>query len=86
MNKKLIKKFQNSSGVNHAKQGRKLIPKHAKGNPVNTNPLPKRPINTNPVPEVKPKKSKGLQIRPDFKNERPVPGMITFPVVGFKYN
>lgn len=37
---------------------KKLIPKHAKGNPVNNNPLPKRPINNNPVPEVKPKKRK----------------------------
>ena len=42
------------------KTGGRLIPKHAKGSPVNTNPLPKHPINTNPVPEVKPKKKKGL--------------------------
>ena len=41
------------------------------------------PINTNPIPEVKPKKSKGLQIRPDFKNARPVPGLLTNPrIVG----
>ena len=66
------------------KQGGRLIPKHSKGNPVNTNPLPKRPINTNPVPEVKPKKRKLIQIKPNFKNEIPTPGMITFPVVGFK--
>ena len=66
------------------KQGGRLIPKHSKGSPVNNNPLPKWPINTNPVPEVKPKKKKGLQIRSNFKNERPIPGMITFPVVGFK--
>lgn len=57
----------------------KLIPKHSKGNPVNNNPLPKRPINTNPIPEGKPKNSKGLQIRHDFKNERPVPGLLTSP-------
>ena len=66
------------------KSGGRLISKHAKGSPVNNNPLPKRPVNTNPVPEVKPKKRKGLQIRPDFKNERPVPGMLTIPVIGFK--
>ena len=75
---------RNDQDVYYAKQGEKLIPKHEKGSPVNTNPLPKHPINTNPVPEVKPKKKKGLQIRPNFKNERPTPGMITFPVVGFK--
>ena len=72
-----------SSNAEKRKQGGRLIPKHAKGNPVNTNPLPKMPINTNPVPEVKPKKKK-LQIRPNFKNERPTPEMITFPAVGFK--
>ena len=61
----------------------KLIPRHSKGNPVNNNPLPNRTINTNPVPELKPKKSKGLQIKPNFKNERPVPGLLTSPrVVG----
>lgn len=58
---------------------KKLIPKHSKGSPVNNNPLPKRPINTNPVPELKPKKSKRLQIRSDFKNERPVPGLLPRP-------
>ena len=57
----------------------KLIPRHSKGNPINTNPLPKSPINTNPVPEVKPKKRKGLQTKPNFKNERPVPGLLTNP-------
>jgi hypothetical protein len=30
---------------------KKLIPKHAKGNPVNNNPLPEKPINNNPVPK-----------------------------------
>ena len=57
----------------------KLIPKHFKGSPVNNNPLPKRPINTNPIPEEKPKSSKGLQMRPGFKNDRPVPGLLTSP-------
>ena len=42
---------------------KKLIPKHAKGNHVNTNPLPERPINTNPVPK-KDKKLENLDIRP----------------------
>lgn len=57
---------------------KKLILKHAKGSPVNTNPLPERPINNNPVP-----KKKKLQIRPNFKNERPVPGLLTSPrIVG----
>ena len=37
------------------------------------------PINTNPIPKLKPKKRKGLQIRPDFENERPVPGSLTRP-------
>ena len=54
------------------RSGGQVVPKHAKGNPINTNPLPEMPINTNPVPEVKPKKKK-LQIRPNFKNERPTP-------------
>lgn len=72
------------------KQGGRLIPKYARGSPVNNNPLPKDFVNNNPIPNQQinsplPKKKK-LQIRPDFKNERPTPGMITFPVVGFKQN
>lgn len=60
-----------------------LIPKHSKGSPVNNNPLPKMPVNNNPIPEAKPKKSKRLQIRPGFKNDRPVPGLLTRPgIVG----
>ena len=41
------------------------------------------PVNNNPIPEVKPKNSKRLQTRPNFKNERPVPGLLTSPrIVG----
>ena len=57
---------------------KKLIPKHQTGNKVdfiNTNPLPKPPLNNNPIP----KSRKRLQIKPDFKNERPVPGMLPNP-------
>ena len=62
------------------KTGGQLVPKHQTGNKfINTNPLPYQIVNNNPLP-----KKKKLQIRPDFKNERPVPGMITFPVIGFK--
>lgn len=50
----------------------KLIPKHAKGNPINTNPLPEIPINTNPVPKKEDKKIEILGIRP-------IPGFITWP-------
>lgn len=42
------------------KSGGRLISKHAKGNPVNTNPLPERPINTNPIPKKEDKKKKKL--------------------------
>ena len=36
----------------------KLIPKHATGNPINTNPLLEKPINTNLVPKKEDKKLK----------------------------
>ena len=39
---------------------KRLIPRHAKGSPVNTNPLPEMPINTNPVPKKENKKKKKL--------------------------
>lgn len=55
----------------------KLISKYDKGkDPINTNPLPAKPVNNNPLP-----KKKKIQIRPDFKNERPVPGLLTNPRV-----
>ena len=50
----------------------KLIPKHAKGNPVNTNSLPKIPVNTNPVPKKEDKKIENLGIMP-------TPGFMTWP-------
>lgn len=50
---------------------KKLIPRHAKGNPVNTNPLPEKPINNNSVPK-KDKKIENLGIRP-------TPGFVTWP-------
>lgn len=50
----------------------KLIPKHATGNPINTNPLLEKPINTNLVPKKEDKKLKNLGIRP-------TPGFITWP-------
>ena len=83
MNKKLIKKFQNSSGVNHAKQGRKLIPKHAKGSPVNTNPLPEIPINTKPVPKKEDKKNKLFEIDQRTIGNTP-PQYLTYPNVDGK--
>ena len=46
------------------KCGGRLIPKHAKGSPVNNNPLPKMPINTNPVPKKENKKLENPGIRP----------------------
>lgn len=58
--------------ANKKKCGGRLITKHAKGSPVNNNPLPERPINTNPIPEGKPKKRKRLQLRP-------TPDFITWP-------
>ena len=51
---------------------KKLIPKHAKGSPVNTNPLPERPVNTNPIPKKEDKKIENLGIRP-------TPGFMTWP-------
>ena len=42
----------------HKKGG--LISKHAKGSPVNTNPLPEIPVNTNPIPKKEDKKKKKL--------------------------
>ncbi len=50
---------------------KELIPRHAKGSPVNTNPLPEMPVNTNPVPK-KDKKIENLGIRP-------TPGFMTSP-------
>lgn len=52
--------FNTQFNWNKYKSGGRLIPKHAKGSPVNNNPLPKMPINTNPVPEAKPKKRKKI--------------------------
>ncbi len=60
------------------KQGGRLIPKHAKGNPVNTNPLPKIPINTNPIPKKEDKK-KSFKIDQRIIGLRPTPGLLTFP-------
>lgn len=40
----------------------KLIPRHYKGNPINTNPLPKMPVNNNPVPGKKDDKKKLIEI------------------------
>ncbi len=52
------------------KCGGRLIPKHAKGNVVNTNPLPKSQTNDKPI--VKKKKLENLDIRP-------APGFVTWP-------
>jgi hypothetical protein len=46
--------------INEKKQGGRLIPKHAKGSPVNTNPLPEMPVNTNPIPKKEDKKKNKL--------------------------
>lgn len=70
-------------GINNQTQhktGGKLIPKHAKGSPVNTNPLPERPINTNPIPKKEDKKKKKLfEIDQRVVGLRPTPGLLTFP-------
>ena len=62
--------------------GGRLIPKHAKGSPVNTNPLPKDQINDNPIPskkEDKKKKKKLFEIDQRIVGLRPTPGLLTFP-------
>lgn len=82
MSKKLIKKFQTPLGLHMQKRGGKLIPKHAKGSPVNTNPLPKDQINDNPIPskkEDKKKKKKLFEIDQRIVGLRPTPGLLTFP-------
>lgn len=62
------------------KQGGNLIPKHAKGSPVNNNPLPERPINTNPIPKKEDKKKNKLfEIDQRVIGLRPTPGLLTFP-------
>lgn len=76
-----IQKWINESPyVLTEKQGGRLIPKHAKGSPVNNNPLPKMPINTNPVPKKEDKKKKKLfEIDQRVIGVRPTPGLLTFP-------
>ncbi len=78
LNYKLLKKdnYDNLS----KRFGGRLIPKHAKGNLINTNPLPEDPINDS-LPKKKRKKL--FQVNPNFKNERPVPGFMTLPRIGF---
>lgn len=59
---------------------KRLIPRHAKGSPVNTNPLPEMPINTNPIPKKENKKKKKLfEIDQRVIGLRPTPGLLTFP-------
>lgn len=63
--------------INKNKQGGHLISKHAKGNPINTNPLPKDQINDNPVPKKKDKK-KLFEIDQRIVGNIP-PQYLTFP-------
>lgn len=49
-----------SGNTEKRETGGRLIPKHAKGNQVNTNPLPKDQINDNPIPKKEDKKKKKL--------------------------
>ena len=84
VNKTLIKKFQNPLGPHMQKRGGKLIPKHAKGSPVNNNPLPEIPVNTNPIPKKEDKKKKKLfEIDQRIVGNIP-PQYLTFPNVDVK--
>lgn len=70
-----------STSIIIEKQGGRLIPKHAKGNPVNTNPLPKDQINDNPIPKKEDKKKKKLfEIDQRIIGNIP-PQYLTFPNV-----
>ena len=60
------------------KQGGRLIPKHAKGSTVNTNPLPEMPVNTNPIPKKEDKKNKSFKIDQRIIGNIP-PQYLTFP-------
>lgn len=76
--------MRESPYVSIEKQGGRLIPKHAKGNSVNTNPLPKMPINTNPIPKKEDKKKKKL-IEVDQRTIGNIPPQyLTFPNVDGK--
>ncbi len=70
-----------STSIIIEKQGGRLVPKHAKGSPVNNNPLPKYQINDNPIPSKKEdkKKKKLFEIDQRIVGLRPTPGLLTFP-------
>ncbi len=57
----------------------KLIPRHSKGSPINTNPLPRMPVNNNPVPGKKEDKNKLIEIDKRVAGNIPPPANPIIP-------